>query len=253
MYQWAADGETRTADWNMTLAFCMVEHHDPLMHSELYYSHSCKEAGSFSILLWVDAITSLVMLLEMESSLFLCSKLILLSLQQFHSRNNENKSLQSPVLFGKVVTLLISLLDRLQWELTLKEIALYSVWDTSSSEEISTGPIFPLWNHLLKQWGSVGRIISEKKLHIEPQQLNLSKGEKSAAHETRAFECWDSGKHTTKQEHLRTSTHTHIRIAKHTCTRTMPQGTRVTLLPTQSPCGTRTRHGMPSGVGRRVC
>lgn len=52
------------------------------------------------------------------------------------------------------------------------------------------------------------------ELHIEPQQQNLAKGEESAAHETRAFDCWDSLKHTTKQEHLRdkhTLTHQNMR------------------------------------------
>lgn len=93
------------------------------------------------------------------------------------------------------------------------------------------------------------------ELHIEPQQPNLANGEKSAAQERKAF---DFKTHTKKKMHLRdahTRLHSHTKTSTltHTCTWTMPQGTRVTPILSQSPCGTRTRHGMPSGVGRRVC
>lgn len=65
------------------------------------------------------------------------------------------------------------------------------------------------------QWGG----LLERELHIEPQQPNLAKGEKSAAHETRAFDCWDTRKHTTKQERFRdkhTRSHAHTQTHVHT-------------------------------------
>lgn len=74
-----------------------------------------------------------------------------------------------------------------------------------------------------------------KELHIEPQQPNLARGEKSAAYETLVFDFCDSLKHTTKQEHLRdkhplsqthTRTHTHVdhapRDLSHTDTVAVP-------------------------------
>lgn len=86
-----------------------------------------------------------------------------------------------------------------------------------------------------------------KELHIEPQQPNVAKGDKSAAHETRATqtlsqtEClWD--KHAPSRNIKCVHRRAHI-----------TQGTGIKLIPSQYPCGTRTRHDMPSGGGRKVC
>lgn len=90
-----------------------------------------------------------------------------------------------------------------------------TAYDTSSSE-VFTGSIFPFEITYLNSEAQWGRLLV-KELHIEPQQPNLAKGEKSAAQETPAFDCWDSLKHTTKQEHLR-GKHIHARIGTHTPT-----------------------------------
>lgn len=96
-----------------------------------------------------------------------------------------------------------------------------------------------------------------KELHIEPQQPNLAKGEKSTARETHAYTCWDSLKHTAKQVHFRDG-HAcpHMHAETTTCTRMHIDHARRDLSHTDTiavPCGTRTRHGVPSGAGRRVC
>lgn len=109
---------------------------------------------------------------------------------------------------------------------------LCTVYDTSSSKvfwEVFTGSIYPFEIIYLiseAQWGGL-----DKEVYIEPQQPHLAKGEKLAAHETQAFDCWDSRKHTTKQErfggkrtrsHTHTQTHVHadhaLRDARHTDT-----------------------------------
>lgn len=101
-----------------------------------------------------------------------------------------------------------------------------TVCDIPSSEVflqiyIFTVPIFPFEITYLNgeaQWG--GLLV--KELHIEPQQPNFAKGEKSAAHETQAFDCWDSQKTHNQtralkgQAHMLIHAHTHTQTHVHT-------------------------------------
>ena len=78
-----------------------------------------------------------------------------------------------------------------------------------------TGPYLPCEITYLNSEAQLGKLF-EMELHIEPQQTNLAKGEKSAVHETKPFYC-GTLKHTTKQEHLRDR---HTLLC--TCTETNP-------------------------------
>ncbi len=79
-------------------------------------------------------------------------------------------------------------------------------------------PIFPFEITYLNsdaQWG--GLLV--KELHIEPQQPNLAKGEKSAAHETQAFDCRDSRKTHNQTRALKGQAHAHTRTHAYPNTR----------------------------------